>query len=346
MKVPLFITGCGAVTAAGLTAPQTCAAFRANLSAFELIILSEPFGHEQIVARIPAHWRLRRTEGEWLINMAARVVKETLAHSGAELSETAIFLALPEGFRKHPCFESIAPPAFLPSLLGRLGQPVHPSSRIIDGGAAALVGEIERASKLIAEKIVQQVVLVGVDSLINPVDLSRLLAANRWLGEDNAQGLIPGEGAAAVMLSGMPPQGNSTAAVIRSIGVALERNSVLGTAYSDGSGMQGALIKAVSDPGCSESAVDYIVSNANGERYAGIEALVFRSRFYRTHRDYMATKYPAMTVGETGSAAASLALITAADGIRKGYAPGKTVMCELSSEAGLRTAVYMQALVR
>ena len=82
LRRPLYIAGAGAVTPAGLTAPQTCAAIRAGLSAFEEYVRPEPFRRVQIVARIPAHWRLRRTEGEWLVNMAARAIAEALGSGG------------------------------------------------------------------------------------------------------------------------------------------------------------------------------------------------------------------------------------------------------------------------
>ena len=83
VKRPLYVAGAGAVTPAGLNAPQTMAAFRASLSAFQETVLSEPFGASQVVARIPSHRRLRRTEGEWLINMAVRAISEAMASSKA-----------------------------------------------------------------------------------------------------------------------------------------------------------------------------------------------------------------------------------------------------------------------
>ncbi|NJM82359.1 MAG: hypothetical protein HC844_07570, partial [Tabrizicola sp.] len=71
---PLRIVGSGAVTAAGMTAAQTCAAFRAALSGFSLQVQSVPFGAEQTVARIPTHWHLRENDGMWIAHMAARAI--------------------------------------------------------------------------------------------------------------------------------------------------------------------------------------------------------------------------------------------------------------------------------
>ncbi|TIU03883.1 MAG: hypothetical protein E5W40_23745, partial [Mesorhizobium sp.] len=109
MKRPLYITGAGAVTAAGLDASQTLAAIRASLSAFEEIDLIDPMGAIQIVARIPVHWQLRATDGAWLVNMASRAIVEALRTSMAGPAATAILLAPPESFRNHPAYNDIPP---------------------------------------------------------------------------------------------------------------------------------------------------------------------------------------------------------------------------------------------
>lgn len=118
-------------------------------------------------------------------------------------------------------------------------------------------------------------------------------------------------------------------------------NHTLGERQSQGRAMQNALEVASSAEGYGESAVEFVVSNFNGERYGALEALIFRARFYRTHREYMATAYPAMSFGDTGSASAALALAVAADAFGKGYAPGRCAMLEIASEEGLRAAACL-----
>ncbi|KUM27459.1 hypothetical protein AU467_17475 [Mesorhizobium loti] len=112
MKRPLYVSGAGAVTAAGLNARQTLAAIRASLSAFEEKILSNPFGAVQIVARIPTHYQLRQTEGQWLVNMAARAIGEALRSGTRAAKATAILLTPPEGFRNHPATATLLRRAF------------------------------------------------------------------------------------------------------------------------------------------------------------------------------------------------------------------------------------------
>ncbi|MBZ9936333.1 hypothetical protein LB518_08510 [Mesorhizobium sp. BR1-1-16] len=347
MKQPLYVVGAGAVTAAGLNSRQTISAIRAALSAFEDMTMAEPFGTSQVVARIPAHWRLRRTQGEWLVNMAARAIKEALGSDDPGVAAaTALLVTPPEAFRSHPAFTDIPPRDFLAALIEATGLRFHPSSRAVDGGAGVCVGLVERALALMEEGAAQ-VLLGGVDSLINEIDLARLGQAGRLKADDNAQGLVPGEGAVFVRLTREPARDAALVAAIHGVGIAQETDTVLSDRYSQGRAMLGALRDAVSGTGPSEPDIDFVISNGNGERYGGWEMLITRPRFYRTRREMMATAYPAMTVGDVGTAGGALALMLAADSFVNGYAPGPVVMCEVASEGGLRAAAVMaRATVR
>ena len=199
---PLRVVGAGAVTPAGLTAPQTCAAFRAALSAFEEYVRPEPFGAIQLVARVPAHWRLRRTEGDWLVNMAARAITEALG--AVDPRDTLLLLMPPESFRGHPAYDDIPPARFLEAVQSAVGVRFHPASRALDGGPAAAIGVLDHALQTMARQGAGQIVLGGVDSLINGADLARLDRANRLKGDGNAQGLVPGEAAVFVRLAPAP----------------------------------------------------------------------------------------------------------------------------------------------
>ncbi|MBZ9794835.1 hypothetical protein [Mesorhizobium sp. ES1-4] len=341
MKRPLYVAGSGAVTAAGLNAPQTIAAIRAGLSAFEDIGVPE-VGQSQVVARIPAHWRLRRTQGDWLVSMAARAIKEALgADDPGVAAATALLITPPESFRDHPAFTELSAHNFVDAVIGATGLRFHPASRAIDGGAAASIGLIERALALMDEAGAAQVLLGGVDSLVNDTDLGRLGRAGRLKGEQNPQGLVPGEAAAFVRLTREPSRDATVVAAIHGIGVAQETDSVLSDRYSQGRAMLGALREAMSGSGTSEPNIDFVVSNGNGERYSGWEMMIARPRFYRTRREILPTAYPAMTLGDIGAAGGALALMLAADSLLKGYAPGPTAFCELASENGLRAAAVM-----
>jgi 3-oxoacyl-[acyl-carrier-protein] synthase-1 len=260
--------------------------------------------------------------------------------------DSSILLTAPVRFRNHPAFQDIAPHDFLEVVMRATGLRFHSASRAVDGGAAAGIGLVERALELMEGEGIAQVLLGGVDSLVNDVDLARLGGARRLKAPDNAQGLVPGEAAVFVRLVREPAREVPVAAAIHGVGTARETDSALSERYSQGRAMLDALRDAVTGSGPSEPDIDFVVSNGNGERYQGWEMLIARPRFYRTRRDLMATAYPAMTVGDIGAAGGALALLIAADSLLKDYAPGPIAMCEIASEGGLRAAAVMARATR
>lgn len=345
LRAPIYIMGGGAVTPAGLNARQTLAAIRASLSAFERRTLTDPFGEDQTVSRIPSHYSLRLTENVWLTSMAARAVGEALEKGGVSAGASALLLVTPEAFRDHLAFSEIPASQFLAGLQDNLGERFHPSSRVFDGGAAACIGLLDRAADLLATPGVEQVLLGGVDSLVNDKDISRLMAANRLKAEDNAQGLVPGEGAAVVCLRRSPGRGLAAQCAIHGVGAAMEENSVLSENNSQGRALVAACRTAIEDKGPTESDIKFIVGNDNGERYSAWETLIGRARFYRTRRETFPMAYPAMTIGDIGAGAGALTLLIAADSFAKAYAPGRVAMCEAASEAGMRAAALVSQVV-
>ncbi|MBZ9920874.1 MULTISPECIES: hypothetical protein [unclassified Mesorhizobium] len=345
VKAPVYLAGAGAVTAAGLNARQTLAAIRAGLSAFNEIVV-EPFPATQIAARVPTTWKLRKTDGEWLVNMAVRAIMEALRSGPFAAAATALVISPPESFRSHPAFATVPFVDFLPAVMLGCGGSFHPASIAVDGGAAASVSLLERASDLLSRPGVEQIILGGVDSFLNDVDLDRLRQSGRLKSSDGAQGLVPGEAAAFVRLTSAPEGNGAVAPAVVNIGVAREEDSVLSDRFSQGRAMLSALRAAVASNGPKESDISFVVSNSNGERHRALEQLVVHPRFYRTLRELTPTAYPAMTVGEVGAAAGALALMLAADGMRQNYAPGSAAMLEIASETGLRTAAVVAGMRR
>ncbi|MER8447173.1 hypothetical protein NKH52_28720 [Mesorhizobium sp. M1066] len=341
----MYIAGCGAVTAAGLDSRQTLAAIRANLSAVEVQGFFN-LGLSQVVSRIPAHHELRKTHAAWLINMASRAIGEALRTGTVGSEATAILLTPPESFRDHPAYADIPVSGFLAAVIGATGNRFHSASRAIDGGAAATLSLLDQAVELLERQDVGQVLLGGVDSLINDADLSRLSQTGRLKGPDNPQGLVPGEAAAFVRLTLEPKGKAAIQAAILGVGTAQEGDSVLSDRFSQGRAMLGALRDAVIGSSRSEPDINFIVSNGNGERYSGWETMIAHPRFYRTRREILPTAYHAMTVGDIGAAGGALALVLAADSFLNDYAPGPTAICEVASEGGLRAAAVLTRMNR
>ncbi|NJM83927.1 MAG: hypothetical protein HC844_17075, partial [Tabrizicola sp.] len=257
---------------------------------------------------------------------------------GAEPARTALFLTPPESSRGHPCYEHVAPRDLLQQIIETAGLKLHPRSRALDGGAAAGLASLRHAGDLLAGGEVRHVLIAGVDSLVNPHDIGRLLAANRLMNDDNPKGFVPGEGAAAVCLTQRAGKAGRGCTILAT-GSATETDTAATDRFSQGRAMLAALKEAA---GGGEPEVDFVLSNVNGERYAFWEATLAHARFYRTRRERLPTVYPAMTVGDIGAAGAALSLVIARDAFETGYAPGKIAMAEIASESGLRSAAILR----
>ena len=346
MTEPLYVRGGGAVTPVGLDARQTCAAIRGRVANFRRIVRSQPFGTNQFVARVPAHWKLRSVPAEWLVNLAARAVKEIIDRHRLNVRETALILIPPEPFR-HDVFENNETVGSLAGLVARkIDAHFSSAAQIATGGAASLVAGLRHAARLLTSGEATHVIVGGVDTYVLDEEYARLETAGRLRTEGTAQGLTPGEGAAFALLSAHPPANGERSTAIFGVGDAAEPDTALSDHQSQGRAMLAALKTALAEGGAQESSLGWVISNANGERYGALESLVTRARFYRTRREIMPTTYPAMSVGETGSASGTLALLVATHGFVRGYAPSKLAMIELSSEGPGRAACLVAAVGR
>lgn len=190
-----------------------------------------------------------------------------------------------------------------------------------------------RARDLLHGGKVRYCLIGGVDSLLNHADVSRLKDTYRLHGPAVAQGVIPGEAAAFLLLSAGTEHALGQ---ILSAGSATEEDTVLGPKFSTGRALLQALHSTLKNAGIAEASVSVRISAMNGERYQAWESLLAAARFYRTRRERMPVLYPSVAIGDVGAAAGALLPILAIMGI-SANASGP-VMCETSGEEGLRAA--------
>jgi len=330
------VAGTGAVTAVGLTAPQTCAAIRARIAGFRKGLLIAPPHAPVVHAAIPARPHLKATSQAWLVNMVVRAIRECLDGQRTKASRTALLLALPDVYRAHDGVGR-GEAVLLAAIQSRLGTAFHAKSSVVDHGHAGVFTAIAAARALIEEGTVDHCVVGGVDSLVNNADATRLAAAGRLHEPGNPQGVIPGEAAACLLLTSQRGQ-NTALAQLLGVGLDQESDTALGERYAVGQGLRAALGAAVRDAECEEEQIDFRVSDMNGERYYAWDSTLGAGRFYRTRRERFVTWFPASCIGDTGAAAGALNLVVAVNAISRGFAPGPVAMCEGSSDEGARGA--------
>lgn len=338
MGMTLDILSCGGVTPIGLNALQTAAAFRARVAGFTYSMPLAPPLEPLRAARIPARASLKQTPGDWLVNIAARGLKDALQHPVAN-RPLGLALALPEKARNHPALAGRSGNDLLQDLEVAAGAR-FPVKFLAGEGGAGITEGIHAARSAFQRGNIEACVVGGIDSLVNDLDIARLRGAARMLEPDLPQGLIPGEGAAFLVVA---PAGRFRGALARLFGIssATETDHVNGPRFSQGRALTTALRLAVEDGGIPESSLSFRVSTVNGERYAVWESMFSTTRFYRTRRDRLTTWYTASSLGELGAASGPIALVLAALAIAGGYAPGPYAMCESASDTGLRGAVVL-----
>lgn len=338
----LDILATGAVTAVGLTAAQTCAAIRANIKRFCPI---EPqvvdYREAKIGARVSADPRLRIDERAWLLNLAGRALRECEPDPDPE---TALLWLVPEAHREHPLVAGASDGELLTGLERHLDRQFSPHSRVLHGGAAAAVEALAIARELFEAGSAKRCLIGGADSLLRRVDLERLERANRLLGPTQSQGLVPGEGAAFMLVGHHTPTPDTPArARVHGLGLGYEPNTVLGSEYSVGDGFADALEAALADAELSEDEVAFVAGNFNGERYDAWERAHGHSRNYRTRRERLHVAWPAASVGELGVAGGVMALIYTAAAIDGEFAPGPIATVEVRSSGQLRGIAVVHA---
>ena len=310
MRRPLFIVGSGAVTAVGLTTAQTCAAIRARISGFSDVWPRLPPDEPVVGAIVPARRSLKESPRAWLLNLALRALRECLVGKDLDPAQTALLLALPEGYRDHPALRGQGVDNIMLEIESRLGLRFHGASVAGQGGGASAVRFLVTAQQLCHSGIVQHCAVGGVDSLVNSTDTQRLHSCGRlYAGAGNSQGVLPGEGAGFLLLSDAASGSDiRPLAQIVGIGTGQERDTVLGERYSTGVGLRDALEDAVRDAVCKEADIVFRVSDMNGERYRSWESTIGATRFYRTPRGRLVTWYPASSVGDVGAASGILTI--------------------------------------
>lgn len=341
MKPALAIVGCGAVTAVGFTAAQTCAAVRTAITGFTRTLNQDVTRGPTLQAVVPIrpHPAEANQFGR-LVALATMALQECVVSADVQPDDCVLFLAVREPFRMG-ADTNWRDLTLLDAIQAGSRTRFHRASEVIAEGNAGVFLALARARAHLDSGYASTCIVGGVDSLLNGDDKKRLGASYRLKSDAVAQGMVPGEGAAFVALSRQPAR--STLGVVVGFSVAREEpaTSASGSLQPLGEGLENAMRGALMDAGLDESDVAFRVSDMNGETYRGHENMLAVSRVFRTRRERFPQILPASCVGEIGSAAGPLQMIVAATAFNRGYAPGPVAMCEASSDGGLRGACVL-----
>jgi 3-oxoacyl-[acyl-carrier-protein] synthase-1 len=185
--------------------------------------------------------------------------------------------------------------------------------------------------------------VAGVDSLINAGTLSWLERHAQLKTTDNSDGVIPGEGAACVLLarSEAEPKSGCVARVL-GLGFAEEEDSISNGLPVSGLGLANAARAALAEAGLAMHEIDFRFSDLGGEGFAFKEQSLALARLLKVRRECLPLWLSADTIGQTGAAAGVCALVVVLQAYRKRYSPGKRAICFTTARTGVRAAVVLE----
>lgn len=219
----------------------------------------------------------------------------------------------------------------------------HPESRVLAQGRASLSLALERAHLLLEREDVEGVLLVGVDSLLDAATISRYLSEERLLTPRNADGFIPGEAAAAVLLQASRPASDQELCVhIVGHGRGIEAGRVDGSVPSRAQGLAQALRAALASAGLGYEDLEFRCGDQNGEAFYAKEASHAIGRIAPVGGDALPLITVADGVGEVGAALGPLMLAHLSRLMRHPLGPGACGILHLADDDGARAAAVVE----
>lgn len=367
MKHDLVVTGTGAVTPVGLSAPASFAALRAGIARlvgfedFEVAggdVPSKPVA----AGRVPVEWFAGGpVEEEWPGHerFGAPIPLPPHVHVPAGPGRLA-FLAAHAA--REACAE--AKLAAGPALGLYLGtDEADDATALADGLHAALPGKPElvrtyrngRASGLLAlahaarhvsEGRVQAAVVGGVDSLLRPDVLRRLEDAGRLKSAASRDGFLPGEAAAFLVLEREDvARRHGAAPLARLAAAAAASEPTAGTTDPcQGQGLTAAVRTVLEEAGRRDGCL--VVCDLNGERLRALEWALVNARLSHTVKGFVDLWHPADCIGDSGAASGPLGAAWAVTALRKGYATKPHVLLWGASDGAARAAAWFEAFAK
>jgi 3-oxoacyl-[acyl-carrier-protein] synthase-1 len=236
--------------------------------------------------------------------------------------------------------------AYLQPLLEGLGLPIDErNAEVLCLGAAGAVHAIHQASRWMADRGLERLLVIAVDSYCDPLTLEWLLQYRRLKTPEHPQGLMPGEAGACFLLESaasarrrQPPM----QLAIVSAAVRMEKDHFFTRKPNLGVALAEALEEVLAGAALKAPFAGSLVSDLNGENWRANEWGYARLRLGQKLAEGLHLVLPATSVGDTGAASGAVGLCVAARALVRGYARAEHVVTVSSSERGQVGAVCLK----
>lgn len=332
---PLAITGIGMVTGVGLNAPASCAAIRCAIDNFQETRFMDNGGEWIMGCEVPLEqpWRGKTK----LIKMAAAAINECLTNNKQIVPKvTPLLLCLSEHERKGRVIDDDN--QFFLDLQDELGIEFHEKSRVIAKGHVAVAVAFKHARQLLQELNVKHVLIAATDSLLVAPTLSHYEENERLLTSQNSNGFIPGEAAAALVVEPVYSKQDNQF-ICHGLGFGVEKSHIDSEEPLRADGLTAAIKESLNDAGCTESILEFKITDISGEQYYFKEASLAFSRIDRTKRKEFDIWHPADCIGEVGAVIGVVMVAVLKSACEKDYSKGKHILAHLGNDDGKRSSM-------
>jgi 3-oxoacyl-[acyl-carrier-protein] synthase-1 len=335
--VPIAILKTGLVTSVGLSAPASCAAFRAKISNPSETRFIDSGGQWIMAHQVPLEQPWRGLTK--LAKMAAMALREALEDvPQTEWSQLPLLLCVAENER--PGRLAGLDDALFLQIQTELGIEFEARSAVITQGRVGVAVALAQARILMAQSGIQKVLIAATDSLLTWPTLSHFEQNERLLTERNSNGFMPGEAAGALLVG--PPSGKGSELLCTGIGFGREPAHIDSNDPLRADGLTQAIKAALHDADCQMHDMDFRITDMAGEQYYFKEAALALSRTLRQRKASFDIWHPAECTGEIGAACGATIISTAQAACQKNYTQGPHILAHMANDAGQRSAISLQ----
>lgn len=336
MTMDITIENCGMVSSVGLHPSSACAAMRCRLNNFRETPFQLGPDAKVLGASVP--------------DMAARGVQRLYLMAKDALDQAAGSLNAQERLNI-PLLVCLAEPTrvgrladldtSLHGLLRDAGYGANPLGGFFSLGKVSVVVALRYAKKLFAEEKADRALVVAVDSLLNQQTIQGLLSAKRLQGFSEQGGLIPGEGAGAMLLSSTQAATVPRLSIL-GIGQDTEVAQITNDLPVRGHGLKKSVEQALSQAQIQPSQLELRVADLSGETFYFEDAAMAMTRLSAISPMPSTLWLPAESLGDTGAASGAMALAWLHEAAQRGYTSSDYALCHFSNDDGHRAALIAQ----
>ena len=335
--LPIAILRVGLVTPVGLSAPASCAAFRAKLTNPSETRFIDSDGEWIMAHQVPLEQPWRGVTK--LAKMAAMAIEEALEDVPMnEWSQLPLLLCVAEVERPGR-MTGLDDELFL-QIQTELGASFSAQSGIVAHGRVGVAVALAQARALMAQAKASRVLIAATDSLLNWPTLSHYEQSGRLLTERNSNGFMPGGAAGALLLGASSHQAGEF--LCTGIGFGREAAHIDSEEPLRAEGLSQAVKAALADAGCQMHHMDYRITDNSGEQYYFKEAALALSRTLRVRKEEFDIWHPAECTGEVGAASGTNIIALAQVACDKQYTKGPNILAHMANDAGQRAALSLQ----